>query len=112
MEKFNKDYVKASLSVIGGKWKATILWTLHASPMRFNELNRAIPEITKKMLVQQLRELEQDGIVLRKVYNVIPPKVEYHLTEYGETLCPIFKALHYWGENHLAIKRNMPSSEE
>ncbi|MCM1989457.1 winged helix-turn-helix transcriptional regulator [Oceanirhabdus seepicola] len=112
MEKFNKDYVKASLSVIGGKWKASILWNIHPNPMRFNELNRAIPEITKKMLVQQLRELEQDGIIHRTVHNVIPPKVEYSLTEYGETLCPIFKTLHDWGENHLAFSKNIPSSED
>lgn len=100
MDRYNQDYVLLALNVIGGKWKATILWHLRESPKRFNELLRAIPNITKKMLVQQLRQLEKDQIIHREVHNIVPPKVEYSITEYGANLCPVLQALHNWGEQH------------
>jgi len=93
--------VQITVKVIGGKWKLPLLWYLRDSEMRYSELQRAIPGITPKMLAEQLRELEHDGIVLRKVYPVVPPKVEYSLTPYGRTLDPILKAMGAWGERHL-----------
>ena len=99
-----KDRVKCNIEVameaIDGKWKILILWYLKDEKKRFNELQKSIYGITQKMLIQKLRELEQDGIVHRKIYPVVPPKVEYSLTEYGETLKPILKQLYFWGEEH------------
>jgi DNA-binding HxlR family transcriptional regulator len=93
--------VEATLQVIGGKWKGVILYHLQNDTIRFNELRRLMPEITQRMLTKQLRELEADGIVSRKVYAEVPPKVEYSLTDYGSTMKPIIKALQKWGVNHL-----------
>lgn len=93
--------VTATISVIGGKWKSIILWILYQETRRFSELKRMIPKITQKMLTQQLRELEKDGIVHREVYPVVPPKVEYSLTEHGRTLTPILTAMQDWGEAHM-----------
>ena len=93
--------VETTLSVIGGKWKALILWHLKEKTIRFGELKRSLPKITQKMLTQQLRELELDGIVHRKVYAQVPPKVEYSITEYGQTLTPIFEAMSKWGDEHI-----------
>ena len=92
--------VTTTMKVIGGKWKPIILWVLYDGTKRFGEIKRLIPKITQKMLTQQLRELERDGIVLRKVYPVVPPKVEYSLTEYGKTLSPILDEMAAWGEKH------------
>ncbi len=103
----NQDYfcpVTATISVIGGKWKPIILWLLFQEMRRFGELKRMIPSITQKMLTQQLRELERDGIVHREVYPVVPPKVEYSLTEYGRTLGPILRAMNKWGDTHMKDK--------
>ncbi len=93
--------VTAAISIIGGKWKPIILWILFQGTRRFGELKRMIPKITQKMLTQQLRELERDGIVHRKVYPVVPPKVEYSLTEHGRTLDPVLQAMAEWGNTHL-----------
>jgi DNA-binding HxlR family transcriptional regulator len=93
--------VQATLRVIGGKWKLPLLWYLRDGRMRYSELQKAIPGITPKMLAEQLRELERDGLVLRKVYPVVPPKVEYSLTAYGRTLDPILAAMGNWGDRHL-----------
>jgi len=93
--------VTATISVIGGKWKSIILWILYQDTHRFGELKRKIPNITQKMLTQQLRELERDGIVHREVYAVVPPKVEYSLTETGYSLTPIMKAMADWGSEHM-----------
>jgi DNA-binding HxlR family transcriptional regulator len=85
----NKVYncpVEAAIDVIGGKWKPLILWWLHHRTHRFAELRRLMPGITEKMLTQQLRELEADGIVHRRIYPTVPPKVEYSLTYYGRSL--------------------------
>ncbi|MDT2846953.1 winged helix-turn-helix transcriptional regulator [Enterococcus thailandicus] len=101
MEKIYHIGVEATLEVIGGKWKPIILCHLGNGAIRTGELRRKIPTITQKMLTQQLRELEQDGIVHRKIYNQVPPKVEYSLTEEGKTLREILVAMSVWGEERI-----------
>jgi DNA-binding HxlR family transcriptional regulator len=93
--------VEAAIDVIGGKWKPLILWWLHQRTFRFAELRRMMPKITEKMLTQQLRELEADGIVRRRVYPTVPPKVEYSLTEYGRSLKRALRAICDWGQIHM-----------
>ena len=94
--------VEAALELIGGKWKGLVLYHLMAGTIRFNELKRQTGNVTQRMLTKQLRELEANGLVLRKVYPVVPPKVEYSLTGKGESLRPIIMALKEWGaENAL-----------
>lgn len=93
--------VKVTLDVIGGKWKPLIMFLLAKNRvLRFSELQKGIEAITQKMLTQQLRELESDGLVNRKVYPQVPPKVEYSLTSYGQTLMPIFESMEEWGKKH------------
>jgi DNA-binding HxlR family transcriptional regulator len=99
-ENFDKCPVETALDVLAGKWKILILWYLRRDTLRFNELQKMLPRVTQKMLIQKLRELEEDGIVHREVYPVVPPKVEYSLTEYGKTLKPILKQMYLWGEIH------------
>ncbi len=94
--------VKATMDIIGGKWKPIILYYLKEGTQRFGELQRLIPHVTKKMLTQQLRELESDGIINRKVFQQVPPKVEYSLTEYGKTLSSILELMANWGTTHHA----------
>lgn len=98
--------VEATISLIGGKYKAVILWHLMNNTLRYSELHRKMPKATDKMLAQQLRELEKDGLVNRVVYPVVPPKTEYSLTEYGKTLVPILDALCDWGKNYLSGTQN------
>ena len=86
-----------AINVIGGKWKTIILYMLYDQTLRFGELKKSIPNITQKMLTQQLRELEVDGLVTRVAYNEIPPRVEYSLTEYAKELGPILGQLCEWG---------------
>jgi len=93
--------VSATLHLIGGKYKALILWHLMDRTIRFSELRRLVPEATPKMLTQQLRELENDGLLIRTVYPVVPPKVEYSLTEKGESLRPILQSMFDWGTDLL-----------
>ncbi len=93
--------VEAALNIIGGKWKAVILFQLSQGTKRFNELRRALPNVTQRMLTNQLRELERDGMVARKVYAQVPPKVEYSLTELGRSLEPVLFKLWDWGEDHI-----------
>ena len=94
--------VITTLEVIGGKWKPAILWELQNQDVsRFGELKRAVAGITQKMLTQQLRELEDDGIVQRKVYAEVPPRVEYQLTAYGKTLRSILDEMAEWGFKHM-----------
>ena len=88
--------VSAALKLIGGKYKPLLLWHLCDATLRFNQLSRLIPEATAKMLVQQLRELEADGLIRRTVYPVVPPKVEYSLTPLGQSLLPILRAMYEW----------------
>lgn len=94
--------VKLTADIIGGKWKPLILFLLEDKIRRFGELQRLIPGMTKKMLTQHLRELEADGIIHRKVYAEVPPKVEYSLTRHGESLKPILKLMSAWGSKHRA----------
>ncbi|MGF6147550.1 Uncharacterized HTH-type transcriptional regulator yybR [Kingella potus] len=89
--------VNTTLDIIGGKWKALILYHLLPQARRFNELQRLLPGVTQRMLTLQLRELEADGIVHREVYPQVPPKVEYSLTDFGRTLEPVIAAMHRWG---------------
>ncbi len=93
--------VGVTLQVIGGKWKPLILWHLRDTPVRFGELMKTMSGITQKMLTQELRELEKDGLVLRTVYPEIPPRVEYTITEYGKTLEPVLQMMCNWGERHI-----------
>lgn len=93
--------VASTLEMIGGKYKALILWHLSDSTLRFSELRKRIGGATAKMLTQQLRELEAQELVTRKVYPVIPPKVEYSLTELGKSLLPILVAMRDWGADYL-----------
>lgn len=92
--------VEVTLDVIGGKWKPLILYYLFQQTRRFNELRRMLPQVTQQMLTLQLRELERDGVVHRKVYAEVPPRVEYSLTERGRSLEPILLAMLEWGEVH------------
>lgn len=94
--------VRATLSVIGGKWKPLVACSLLDGKKRFGELRKLIPEATQKVLTQQLREMERDGIVARTVYQQVPLKVEYSLTDYGDTLRPILLGLCNWGNEHRA----------
>ena len=91
--------VEASLAVIGGKWKGTILYRLHTDGMlRFNQIRRILPDVSQRTLTAQLRALEADGIISRTVYPEVPPRVEYRLTDYGKTLAPVLLALKAWGD--------------
>ncbi|WIV20972.1 helix-turn-helix domain-containing protein [Paenibacillus polygoni] len=90
-----------TLAVIGGKWKLIILWHLGLEgTKRFSELKKMIPHITQKMLTHQLRELEQDLLVHRKVYAEVPPRVEYSLTDHGQSLMPVLQAMYNWGKQY------------
>ena len=93
--------IEATLSLIGGKYKAIILFHLINETLRFNELQKLIPQATPKMLTQQLRELEGDELIVRVVYPVVPPKTEYSLSEFGKSLTPIIDAMCDWGNNYL-----------
>ncbi|MBD8014396.1 MULTISPECIES: winged helix-turn-helix transcriptional regulator [Planococcus] len=101
MDKKYNISVEATLEVIGGKWKTVILCHLMRGKKRTSELKRLMPDITQKMLTQQLRELEADGVINRIVYNQVPPKVEYELSEYGISLEGILNSLCSWGDMHL-----------
>jgi DNA-binding HxlR family transcriptional regulator len=91
--------VEAALRLLEGRWKLVILFHLFGGKvMRFSELERAIPSVTQKMLGQQLRQMEKDGIVVRKVYRQVPPKVEYSLTPWGQALCPALDAILKWAD--------------
>lgn len=89
--------VELALEVIGGKWKMPILWRLNQRVWRYNELRRDLPDISHKMLTQQLRELEQHGLITRTVHPVVPPHVDYALTPLGKTTVPIINELRTWG---------------
>ncbi len=93
--------IDITLAVVGGKWKASILWHLAQRTMRFSELQRQFTDTTRKMLTQQLRELEADGLVHREVYPQVPPKVEYSLTDKGQSIFPILQQMCDWGKKYL-----------
>jgi len=104
MEVTDRCPVEATLGLIGGKYKALILWHLSESNLRFSELKKAISGATPKMLTQQLRELEAQELVHREVFPIIPPKVEYSLTELGKSLMPVLAAMRDWGAEYLHTK--------
>ena len=93
--------VEATLDLIGGKYKSWILFHLVDTVLRFSELQRLIPQSTPKMLTQQLRELEEDGLILRTIYPVIPPKTDYRLTDFGKSIIPVLNAMCDWGTQYL-----------
>ncbi len=100
--------VTATMQVLGGKWKAILINAIYlTSPARFGELKRSVKGITQSMLTQQLRELEDDGLISRKIYAEIPPRVEYTLTELGLTLSPIMQAMAKWGEEYRIKKQKV-----
>ncbi len=101
--------VEATLELIGGKYKALILWHLSQGKLRFSELKKLLDNATAKMLTQQLRELESHSLIHREVFPIIPPKVEYSLTELGKSLLPILVAMRDWGLDYLHGK-NLDSS--
>jgi DNA-binding HxlR family transcriptional regulator len=96
-----RKFVQTNLGVLGGKWKILILWNIRDEPKRLSELKRLIPEVSEKVLIQQLRDLEKDGIVQRHDYAEMPPKVDYAFTEHGKSLKPVLCMLRNWGEEHL-----------
>lgn len=104
MDKKDHCPVEATLELIGGKYKALILWHLSSGKLRFSELRKVITSATPKMLTQQLRELEASALIHREVFPVIPPKVEYSLTETGHSLMPILVAMRDWGAGYLRTK--------
>lgn len=91
------------MDVIGGKYKALIVYKLIDGTRRYNEIAKAVPQATPRMLSKQLKELEEDGVINRILYPVVPPKTEYSLTELGQTLVPIVKALCSWGEHYFKL---------
>lgn len=103
----------AALDVVGGKWKSLILWALadHGT-LRFGELRREVTGITEKMLIQQLRQMEADGLIHREVYQQVPPKVEYSVTDFGATLNTALGPLGDWGERHMARITNRGGSDK
>jgi DNA-binding HxlR family transcriptional regulator len=104
--------VEDALGILVGKWKPIILLhLLHSGTNRFSELKRNLSGITQKMLTQQLRELEEEDIITRKVYPQVPPKVEYSITEYGKSLEPILEAMHEWGTKHTLHKMQKSESK-
>ena len=111
MAKYKKDeykcHLEATMDIIWGKYKGVIIGHLINKTLRYNELQKLISHATPKMLIQQLKELETDGIIKRKLYPVVPPKTEYSLTKRGETLIPAIIELNKWGMNYLKEK-NIP----
>lgn len=96
--------LEATIDLIDGKWKCLILWHLNDKVLRFSELQRMMPAVTQKMLTQQLRDLERDGLLTRQAYAEIPPRVEYRLTALGQSLLPILSAMCDWGTGYLTAR--------
>jgi DNA-binding HxlR family transcriptional regulator len=108
MANFNEEVacpMTATLEYIGGRWKCIILFYLTAGTRRFGEIAVRIPTISRKVLTQQLKEIENHGLIERKEYKEIPPRVEYSLTEFGKSLTPVFKAMSTWGKAQVLNKR-------
>lgn len=101
----------AAIAVVGGKWKGLILFALQDGPLRFGELRRAVPGISERVLILQLREMETTGLLHREVYHQVPPKVEYSLTAFGDSLNTAMAALGEWGEEHLERIEAIPWSD-
>jgi DNA-binding HxlR family transcriptional regulator len=102
----------SALAVIGGKWKALILWEMNRGPVRFGALKRRVRGISEKMLIQALRELEADGVVHRESFHEVPPRVEYSVTEFGASLNAVLAPLCRWGEEHVGRIAALKSAKE
>lgn len=98
------DPVETALGIIGGKWKPLIIWNLKSETLRYKELQKRIPKVTPRMLTKQLRELEEESVITRKVYPEVPPRVEYTATERGLAAIPVLEALYIWGADYLIDK--------
>lgn len=109
MKNPNNCPVETTIELIGGKYKALILWHLSAGTLRFSELQKVITNATSKMLTQQLRELESQSLIQRKVFAVVPPRVEYSLTELGESLMPVLTSMRDWGAEYLRANNKEPN---
>ncbi|MZQ84861.1 MarR family transcriptional regulator [Paenibacillus sp. 5J-6] len=109
MKKTYNNQIEVVLDLIRGKWKSHIIFHLGSGPVRTGELIRLVTGVTQKMLIEQLKELEQDGLVSRKVYNQVPPKVEYSLTDYGSSLKDVLRVVCDWGDDY--VKRRYPGGE-
>lgn len=110
--------VEAALDIIGGKWKSIILFRVLEETRRFNELRKLLPKVTQRMLTNQLRELERDGLIERKIYPQVPPKVEYSITDLGKSLEPVLRELKKWAEEQMpariasgAVAQQNPSAQ-
>ena len=104
MKDYNEAYncpLEITLELVGGKYKSLILWHLIDKTLRFSELSRLIPQATPKMLAHQLKDLEQNGLILREAYPVVPPKVVYRLSDFGNTLIPILDVMCDWGADYM-----------
>ena len=99
--------VEGALRLIDGKWKGVVLFHLFEGTHRFSEIRRRLPNVTQRMLTNQLRELEADGLIVRKIYPEVPPKVEYSLSALGRSLEPVIMALKAWGDAHVALTPRM-----
>ena len=95
--------VEVSMALLSGKWKCLMLWHLNEGTKRYNELERIVPGVSQKMLTQQLKELEKDGLISRTVYPEVPPRVEYSLTELGQSAFPILEMMHSWAVKQLGL---------
>lgn len=100
MQQFRTCPAELTAKLIAGRWKIVILWYLFQDVKRFSELRRALSGVTQKVLTQQLREMERDGMIARKVFAQVPPKVEYSATPLGSSLKPVVEAMHQWGQTH------------
>lgn len=100
--------VEATLALIDGKWKGVVLFHLFEGTLRFNEIRRRLPNLTQRMLTNQLRELEADGLIVRTVYPQVPPRVEYSLSARGRSLEPVIKALKAWGDANVELTPQTP----
>lgn len=103
--------VKATMEVIGGKWKPLIVYYLMGGTKRFGQLQRLLPDVTQRMLTKHLRELEADGVIHREVYREVPPRVEYSLTELGRSLAPILELMLQWGEKYVESQPLRPTEQ-
>ncbi len=109
MEETNNCPVETTIELIGGKYKALILWHLAKEKLRYSELKKLLSGITPKMLTQQLRELEAKSLIHREVFPIVPPKVEYSLTDLGRSLMPILVAMRDWGSSYLRQAQKEPN---
>ena len=104
--------IEATLEILGGKWKALIVCLLMSGTKRTGELQRCIPGVSQKVLIQQLRELERDGIIRRHIYNQMPPKVEYYVTEYGISANQIIDVMCSWGRENIKMRQQQGEDVE